>query len=294
MEQSKSVAETSAINRSLIAWIIALFGLTFLGVLYLILTGVDQSKDFSPANLLIVYAPSLAALCVAGFLPGTGGVRSLLQPLGKWRVGIQWYALALLGPLMLMLLLLAHVIDLALGGALPQQWLAFPALGSAIGPLIAGSLGEEIGWRGFAQPLLQKRFSMFWASVIIGVLWATWHLWPAIAPGGLASLTFLDVVQTYVRLISTAIIYGWIYNRTHGSLLLVMLAHAGHNIAVDLLPPTTEEAALLLACLYLVAAIVVIWVTKAQIWSRPRGFSSSGRFPEVSNRVLNEGDRALR
>jgi uncharacterized protein len=121
------------------------------------------------------------------------------------------------------------------------------------------------------QPLLQKRYSIFWASVIIGVLWATWHLWPVIAPGGLASMTFLDVVQTYVRLISTAVIYGWIYNGTRGSLLLVMLAHAGHNIAVDLLPPATEGAALLLAFLYLALAIAVVWVTKAQILSRPRG-----------------------
>lgn len=268
MEKPKDIVERSSINWSLIAWSTALFGLTGLGVLILILTDVDQRKDFSPAILLIGYAPSLAALCVVGWLSGADGVRSLLRPFGRWQVGIQWYALALLGPLMLVLL--TKVIELALGRELPQPWVVFPALGSAIGPLIAGSVGEEIGWRGFAQPLLQKRLSLFWASIIIGVLWATWHLWPALAPGGPASMTLLDVVQTYVRLISTAIIYGWIYNRTGGSLLLVMLAHAGHNIAVDLLPPTTQEAALLLACLYLATAIVVIWATKAHILSRPR------------------------
>ncbi|HEX7736275.1 MAG TPA: type II CAAX endopeptidase family protein [Ktedonobacteraceae bacterium] len=269
MEKTATITENATRNRSLIAWVIVLFGLTGLGVLYLIFTGVDQRKDFSPAIILIGYAPSLAALCVVGFSSGAGGVRSLLQPLGKWRVGIQWYALVLLGPLMLVLL--TNAIYLAPGGAQPQHWMAFPELGAALGPLIAGSLGEEIGWRGFAQPLLQKRYSMFWASIIIGVLWATWHLWPIIAPGGLAYTTLLDVIQTYVRLISTAIIYGWIYNRTRGSLLLVMLAHAGHNIAVDFFPPATEGAALLLACLYLAAAIAVIWTTKAQILTRPGG-----------------------
>jgi membrane protease YdiL (CAAX protease family) len=268
MRELNSPVETSAISRSLITWVVALFGLTGLGVLYLILTGVDQSKDFSPAIILIAYAPSLAALCTAGFLPGAGGVGWLLRQIGKWRVGIQWYALALVGPLVLVLL--ANVISLALGGALPHPWLAFPELGSALGPLIAGSLGEEIGWRGFAQPLLQKRYSIFWASVIIGVLWATWHLWPALAPGGLAHFTYLDVVQTYVRLIATAVIYGWIYNSTRGSLLLVMLAHAGHNIAVDLLPQVPDRTALLLAFLYLAAAIAVVWVTKAQTLSPPR------------------------
>ncbi len=269
MIKPNNTPEISAISCSLIIWVVILFGLTGLGVLSLILTGVDQSKAFSPAILLIGYAPSLAALCTAGFLSGAGGVRSLLRPIGKWRPGLQWYALVLLGPLVLVLL--ANVIDLALGGALPHPWLAFPELGSVIGPLIAGSLGEEIGWRGFAQPLLQKRYSVFWASVIIGVLWATWHLWPVIAPGGLVHLTPLDVVQTYVRLISTAIIYGWIYNSTRGSLLLVMLAHAGHNIAIDLLPSIPDGTALILAFLYLAAAIVVVWVTKAQTFSRPKG-----------------------
>lgn len=269
MIKPNNTPEISAISRSLIIWVVILFGLTGLGVLSLILTGVDQSKAFSPAILLIGYAPSLAALCTVGFLSGAGGVRSLLRPIGKWRPGLQWYALVLLGPLVLVLL--ANVIGLALGGALPHPWLALPELGSVIGPLIAGSLGEEIGWRGFAQPFLQQRYSVFWASVIIGVLWATWHLWPVIAPGGLLHLTPLDVVQTYVRLISTAIIYGWIYNSTRGSLLLVMLAHAGHNIAIDLLPSIPDGTALILAFLYLAAAIVVVWVTKAQTFTRPKG-----------------------
>ncbi|HEY7413621.1 MAG TPA: type II CAAX endopeptidase family protein [Ktedonobacteraceae bacterium] len=256
MEESNSIVNTSVINRHFIAWIIVLFALTGLGVLFLILTDVDQSKNFSPAIILIAYAPSFAALCVVGFFSGADGIRSLLQSIGQWRVGIQWYALVLFGPLVLVLL--TNVIYLVLGGKLPQQWVTFSVPGSAIGPLIAGSFGEEIGWRGFAQPLLQKRYSILWASAIIGVLWATWHLWPAITPGGLASTTFPDVVQTYVRLISTAVIYGWIYNKTRSSLLLVMLAHAGHNIAVDLLPLPTQDAALILACLYLAVAIAVV------------------------------------
>ncbi|HET8839967.1 MAG TPA: hypothetical protein VFN35_00810, partial [Ktedonobacteraceae bacterium] len=166
METSNNRVKTSAINGSLFAWIIAFFGLTGLGVLILQLTGVDQRRDFSPAIILIAYSPSFAALCVVGLFHGIDGVRSLLQPLGKWRVGIQWYVLVLLGPLVLALL--TNVAMLVLGRTPPQQWIDFSALGSAAGPLIAGSLGEEIGWRGFAQPLLQKRFSPFRASILIG------------------------------------------------------------------------------------------------------------------------------
>src|SRR2546429_3836998 len=114
MRELNSPVETRAISRSLITWVVALFGLTGLGVLTLILTGVDQSKDFSPAIILIAYASSLAALCTAGFSSGAGGVRSLLRQIGKWRVGIHWYVVALIGPLALVLL--GNVIYLALGG----------------------------------------------------------------------------------------------------------------------------------------------------------------------------------
>lgn len=256
---------SSVRSRSLLVWIVAFLSLTGLGVLSFLLTG---GKDFSsPAIIVIGFAPSLMAIATTGYFFGTGGVRSLLRPIGQWRVGLQWYALALPAPLVLVLL--AHGIALLSGIELPQTRIALPQLASTIGPLIAGSLGEEIGWRGFAQPLLQKRYSMFWASVFIGVLWATWHLWPVLAPDGPVHILPLDMLQTYVRLISTAIIYGRIYNSTRGSLLLVMLAHAGHNIAVDLLPPTTEGTALIVAFLYLIAAIVLVWATKAHTMSPP-------------------------
>jgi len=96
MIKPNNTPEISAISCSLIIWVVILFGLTGLGVLSLILTGVDQSKAFSPAILLIGYAPSLAALCTAGFLSGAGGVRCCDQ-LGNGALvssGMPWFCLA--------------------------------------------------------------------------------------------------------------------------------------------------------------------------------------------------------
>ncbi|WP_165422824.1 CPBP family intramembrane glutamic endopeptidase [Ktedonosporobacter rubrisoli] len=276
--------EPSAIGPCLLAWAGAFLGLSALGLLIFLLT---DGKDFSsPAIILIGFTPSLAALAIASLWFGVRGIRSLLRPIGKWKVGWQWYALVLLGPLVLMFL--AHIISSPLGIAQPQPWVVIPALGSTLGPLIAGSLGEEIGWRGFAQPLLQKRYSMFWASIIIGILWSTWHLWPILAPNGPVHITPPDVVQTYVRLISTAVIYGWIYNKTGGSLLLVMLAHAGHNIADDILPPAAEGTALIMAFLYLVAAIAVVLTIRAQIFSRPKENGPRTEASKVQQRSVTE------
>ncbi len=78
-------------------------------------------------------------------------------------------------------------------------------------------------------------------------------------PVGISGLTLSDLAQTYIRLISTAIIYAWIYSTNNGSLLLVMVAHAGHNIATELIPAGGSQAVpVIVALLYLVVATVVV------------------------------------
>ena len=246
-----------AVRRSLITWAILLFGLTGLGVLWLRAAGVNPDDGFSPAIIIIAYASSLAAFCAAA-LPGGGGAKALLRQALIWRVSIAWYALALIGPFVLVLV--AILLYKLFGGAVPSAILAAPE-SSAFGPLIAGALGEEFGWRGFAQRLLNQRLNLLWASLIVGLFWATWHSWPVLAPGGHVHAGALEVFETYLRLVPTAVIYGWIYTRTGGSVLLVMLAHVGHNIAVDLLPAAllnTTGMPLTIALLYFVAAVVLV------------------------------------
>ena len=178
--------------------------------------------------LLVGYAPTFAALAVAGFMPGAGGIGKLLRPVLRWRVSALWYVLALAGPIALMLVAVAA--RAVLRGDPPASWLTIPSgadLAFLAGALVAGSFGEEVGWRGFAQPRLQARYTALVASAIVGTLWATWHLWPVITPGGMASTGWLVAGETYARLISTSVLYAWILNSTGGSVLLVMLAHAG-------------------------------------------------------------------
>jgi uncharacterized protein len=258
----------------LLAWIALLFVLTTVGAFPLIISNLrlDQVPQSSPLLALTGYAPTLAALLIARFYSGSRGIRTLLAQLVTWRVGVSWYLVALIGPIAL--ILLADVIYLVLSGQSQRQWLISPseiALTSLIGPLLAGSLGEELGWRGFAQPRLQSRCGALWAAVLIGIIWGTWHLWPVITPGGLANLTAWNLVQTYVRLISTAIIYAWMYNSTKGSLFLVMVAHAGHNIAIELIHVPADGAhtvPVITALLYLTAAIAVVLMTGPRTLSR--------------------------
>ncbi len=42
--------------------------------------------------------------------------------------------------------------------------------------IIYGGGNEELGWRGIMQPIIQEKFSFPIATLIIGVVWAAWHI----------------------------------------------------------------------------------------------------------------------
>jgi len=212
---------------------------------------------------LAAVGPSLAAILVAWRMPGAGGARSLFRQFRHWRVHPIWYLIALLLPIPI--LLAADVIWMALGRQ-SLVWLTVPgAIPFTIGAALVPPLGEEFGWRGFAQPRLQRRLGALWAAVIVGILWSTWHIWPVFVPGGSKLFLPSDVAQTYIRLISTAVIYAWIYNSTGGSLPAVMVAHAAHNIDSGFIPGAsvdpTHLGPLLGALCYAAAAIVIVLAT---------------------------------
>ena len=212
---------------------------------------------------LAAVGPSLAAILVAWRMPGAGGARSLFRQFRHWRVHPIWYLIALLLPIPI--LLAADVIWMALGRQ-SLVWLTVPgAIPFTIGAALVPPLGEEFGWRGFAQPRLQRRLGALWAAVIVGILWSTWHIWPLFVPGGSKLFLPSDVAQTYIRLISTAVIYAWIYNSTGGSLPAVMVAHAAHNIDSGFIPGASVDpmhlGPLLGALCYAAAAIVIVLAT---------------------------------
>lgn len=283
MAMRDNIASENAVSvRSVLAWAALLFVLTLLGGLPLFLGGLNLSRISSStphlplilAGMLVsACAPTLSALFVAGLYPHAGGIRSVTRQIRVWRVGVAWYALALIGPIVLFLI--ADVIHVALGGAPPERLLAF-SLHSGFGPgsifwVVFGSFfAEELGWRGFAQPRLQSRLGALGASMLIGVLWATWHLWPVVTPGGLALETPEDATATYIRMISTAIVYGWMYNSTNGSLFLVMVAHLGHNLAGSVVqrPSDSWHFHVTIAFLYSAVATCIALTTNSRTLTR--------------------------
>jgi membrane protease YdiL (CAAX protease family) len=173
--------------------------------------------------------PLLAALIVIPIAQGRAGLRALGASMLKWRVGWRWYALALGLPLLV-----------ALGAAALHVFLGAPApslaqLGPWYMPFLAfavrlinpsdGPLGEEPGWRGFAQPGLQARRSPLTATLILALLVTGWHL-PLALASGIDQLPPIALLAT----IAVTFWYAWVYNRTGGSVLLTLVAHTAEGV----------------------------------------------------------------
>ncbi len=286
MQDPKVASESAWNGGQVVAWVVLLFVLIFLCLLPFLIGGVSLSGlgKLSPSSPLFAlciagftfvgYTPTLSALLVAGLFPGGGGAGSVLRQVRTWRVGVGWYAIAVFGPAVLFLL--DEAVALVLGGSPPQHWIVLPPVSGffpgslffSVMGVLAGTIGEEFGWRGFAQPRLQKRYGALKASILIGLVWGTFHLW--ILPiCHCMSLTEVLVTQ-YFRLIATAVIYAWIYNSTKGSLFLVMVAHAAHNITVDLMPQVGGSA-VIVALSYVAVAIVVAFMTDPRTLTRSNG-----------------------
>jgi membrane protease YdiL (CAAX protease family) len=182
------------------------------------------------------FGPSLAALLVIAATAGKPGIRRLLGRLVLWRVGVRWYIFALLGiPAVYAIGILT--VPGALGSFTlpsPAGWLLSPGLLAFVGTfLLGGPLFEEPGWRGFALPLMQRRWGSLAGSVILGVVWATWHLTEYVAPdfaatngGGLNAQGFATFT---LAAISFAVIITWVFNHTNGSVFMAMLVHTAIN-----------------------------------------------------------------
>jgi hypothetical protein len=135
--------------------------------------------------------------------------------------------------------------------------------------------GEEIGWRGYALPRLSDRFGLAPASVILGIIWASWHLPLFYVPESHTSRQSFPLYLLQVTALSVAA--AWLYWRTEGSLLLVMLLHAAVNNTKDIVPSAVPGATNAFA----LSTSLVAWLTLAFLWITAAYFLV--RMPKTAN-----------
>jgi membrane protease YdiL (CAAX protease family) len=193
--------------------------------------------------------PTVAALILSGLLYGWQGIGDLLKRIVRWRVGIGWYLFALLSTLTIGLTAIG--VHTLVGGVTPPMNRL--VLAQALLPLPAG-LPEEYGWRGFALPHLLKKRSALVASLIIAIFWVAWHI--PISPI-LKNISFLGLFL--LEVIPLSILFSWLYIKSRGSILLVVLYHLVYNVVVYVLniPGSRSLWAVYIGLNWLLAVLVV-------------------------------------
>jgi membrane protease YdiL (CAAX protease family) len=185
------------------------------------------------------YGPTLAAVLLLALLGGRGELKGLLVRLRPRRIGVRWAAIVLLLPVAV--LLPGFIVYVLIGGPIAGMDLLMLLPLLLVSVFVSG-LGEELGWRGYALPRLQRRNGPLAASVIVGVLWAVWHLPVYCSASAQSGVLFaLEFVLYSLIVVSFSVILTWVYNATDRSLWMVVLMHAaftaaGNTIMVAIAP----------------------------------------------------------
>lgn len=224
-------------------------------------------------GILGAFGPSLAGVIITASTEGWTGLRLLCRRLWLWRVGLRWYLFVLLWPPLLSLSVTG--VAILLGNpppdfANPPFVTAYPMPPAALQSgwwiflpfvflqqlTIGSAMGEEVGWRGYALPRLQARYSALSASISLGLLWGIWHL-PLYWTVGDARAT-MSVGWLIAGLVLEAILYTWIFNHTKASLLLALLFHASTAVTTLFLAAVALPWAGFLLTLAVAVLIVLV------------------------------------
>ncbi len=228
-------------------------------------------------DTIVTDTPELLGPVVAGFVmtavvSGKEGVRQLLKRFVLWRVPAVWYLFVLLGIPALYFASIALVPGAIASFKAPTLSMAllYPVLFLVV-MILDGPLLEEPGWRGFALPRLQQRWGPLAGTLILGLLWATWHAPQYLTPtfsaanGGPSPS---GVIVFLVSVVAFSVIITWAFNHTRASLLIAVLLHTSINFTQGLtsdLFPTAAYNEVVPAAVFGLAALVIIVATRGRL-----------------------------
>jgi len=275
--QSNREPKRNILSKHPLASFFVLSYLFFLIALLLIgaVVSLTAVSDIFMGLLIAVasWTPNLAAVVVTGVTGGKMETKKLFAGWLKWRVNPWWY---LFGLAPILIALVSAGLYSAFGSTAVPRASAGPTASAFVMMLffntIQGATGEELGWRGFALPSLQKRFSPLASAIILGLVVSGWHgLLHLVSPIGVPEWQF------WLLLISYSVIVAWSYNGTRGSVLIATLFHFAFNFSIELVSTRLglvplESLFAMRTATYIALAVILVLIT---------GKSLSREAPEI-------------
>lgn len=262
---------------SLITFFALAYALTWLAWLPLALRGPVYGDRLSYLHFLGSLGPLLSAFAVTGLVSGQSGIRELLGRVFRWKVPVAWHLLAWCGPAAL------YAIAAVVARVVWGQWPPFSQFGHSEEfsqlavpvywalSVICYGFGEEVGWRGFALPRLQQKYSQLTSAAVLSIIWALWHLPVFWFSTGLSQMGPAEIFGWYISLLTGSVLLTWMYNGARGSVLIVAVFHATLDVAMT--SPAPESLSTVMGALLTIGGVFCI---RALIRSQLRSSRRAG------------------
>ena len=252
---------TKALAPFLALTFILTWGLAALLILFYeqIVAIFGEISTTNPLYILAVYSPGFAGIFLIWRHYGLKGLGSFFQRLTLWRAPVTWWLFLILGIPVL------FYAGAAFKGTLRDPFLfspwyqVLPALGLALflGPI------EEFGWRGLALPLLQRKFAPFWAGLLLGLIWAVWHI-PAFLMSGTPQSNW-SFVPFFAGVVAISVVQTPLFNASRGSLLIAVIYH------FQMMNPIWPDAQPWDSLLIIITAVIIVWLNRSTMFHQGDG-----------------------
>lgn len=240
------------------------FGLSW-GIIALLILFPDQIEAVfgemgytNPLFILAVYAPGFAGVFLVWRHYGLKGLVSFFRRLTLWRMPVAWWVFLVIG--LPAIVYLGAAIKGTITDPFPfSPWYGvLPALALAlfIGPI------EEFGWRGVALPLLQRRLAPLWASLILGEIWALWHVSAFLLSG--TPQSSWSIAPFFIGVVAISVILTPMFNAARGSILIAALFHFQMN------GPAWPDAQPWDTLVFVIVAAVIVLLNRETMLTRDK------------------------
>jgi len=250
---------------SLVLFFVLTFAITWsvAGAMLLFRTEIEAVTGpidgHNPVFILAVWGPAISAFTLISLRYGRTGLADFLRRLTLWRMHWGWWVFLILS------IPASRYFGAALSGDLSQPFPFSPwytVIPALLMTLIIGPV-EEFGWRGFALPLLQREMAPFWATLVLGAIWAVWH-YPAFIISGTPQSGGSFAVFVFAAMI-ISVAFTAMFNASRGSILIPAVYHFQANNVVW---PDGGPGWLLAMTLF---AVVIVWLTRDRMFRRGGG-----------------------
>ena len=228
-------------NKNSFPWIFFLLSFSYSWIIWMpcILQSYKIIELPFPHIVLIgtgAFGPTFAAFLLTYKKEGNIGLKRLIHRGIAYKISLRWYIPIIV--VIPVLCILSLVIDYSINSKIPEfdllykPWLILPYFLFLF--FLGGSLQEEFGWRGYALDIFQSRWSAFVSSLILGCIWALWHL-PLFFIEGI-NQQFIPFGLFFLTLVALSILFTWFHNNTGGSVFIALLFHTIFNLSFALFP----------------------------------------------------------